>query len=548
MSSTVLTRALRVVVYVRVSSLGQRDRQTIEVQKATIPRAIAAMGWPDAIEWYIDDGLSAADGHIEDRPALMRLLADAEAKRFDIVAVVDIDRLTRSDDMLERATILGRLQRARVTIYETMDRQAHDLSTPGGQRSAQDKALGAAVDNSHRTKRCIDGMEEAIAQGRKGHGVTNYGIAYNRYTREWSIDPIEGPIMEEMFARAEAGETCFAIAMDLNERGIATGRLRPNGKPRKNRAAFWTAAKVRQLLHNPIYRGEWVARRDRNVIVKVPAIVSDARWYRVQDMLAVNARAGLRQTRNIYLCEWISRCGVCARRIGIQTAFKSAIHNRPAQYRCLSQRDAHNSERHHACGLPNRNVEPADERVWARLFQALTSQREELAEMYAARNKSAKQQLAQWQKDIETAEGILARLVRTEKTTAELFRKGKLSAVAFEGELDAIARERAFAQEQLEAAQQARAVGSRSDRQQQLDLKALQRAAREATPAQRQAIVRALVPGHDDYVLTFQPEFIRIRGAVWENTSTEVLAMSSARRKDRQYFSRPPLVILELVA
>lgn len=106
---------MRAAIYARVSSAAQRERDTIASQLRTLPEYVARKGWT-LVETYVDDGATARTGHLARRPALARLLADAAAKRYDVVVVVvDVDRLTRSDDHAERGAILGAFQRAGIT-------------------------------------------------------------------------------------------------------------------------------------------------------------------------------------------------------------------------------------------------------------------------------------------------------------------------------------------------------------------------------------------------------------------------------------------------
>jgi DNA invertase Pin-like site-specific DNA recombinase len=109
---------VRAVVYARVSSSAQRDRHTIASQVRTLPEWVAAQGWTlvRPADHYVDDGRTAKAGALHKREAFRRLLADAEARAFDVVVVVDFDRLTRSEDLEERGMVLGTFQRSCVRV------------------------------------------------------------------------------------------------------------------------------------------------------------------------------------------------------------------------------------------------------------------------------------------------------------------------------------------------------------------------------------------------------------------------------------------------
>lgn len=89
----------KVALYVRVSTTSQTtDNQTIELRDYC-----KRQGW-EIVKEYEDHAVSGAK---HDRPALDAMLADAKRGRFDIVAVIRIDRLARSvTHLLEILTLL----------------------------------------------------------------------------------------------------------------------------------------------------------------------------------------------------------------------------------------------------------------------------------------------------------------------------------------------------------------------------------------------------------------------------------------------------------
>ena len=55
----------------------------------------------------------------------------------------------------------------------------------------------------------------------------NHLYLYDRKTAEWSVDPELGPIVVEIFKRVSEGETCEAIARDLQARGVPRAKGTP---------------------------------------------------------------------------------------------------------------------------------------------------------------------------------------------------------------------------------------------------------------------------------------------------------------------------------
>lgn len=155
---------MRAAIYLRVSSDKQARAGSIESQRRDVPALCERNGWR-VMRTYVDDGASAATGNMANRPGLLSLLADAEARAFDVLAVYDLDRLTRAD-MLERSLILGTLQRAGVQVA-TVTGGILDLGSIAGELTAMVQSRGAADWLEKHKARIKAGKLTAIERGRK---------------------------------------------------------------------------------------------------------------------------------------------------------------------------------------------------------------------------------------------------------------------------------------------------------------------------------------------------------------------------------------------
>src|SRR4051812_48168256 len=297
---------MRAAAYARVSSAAQRDAHTIENQLRVLPGYVAAQGWTLA-GTYVDDGRSARAGKLDAREGYARLVRDVAAGLVDVVVVVDIDRLTRTDDMRERADILGGFQRAGVQIA-TPGGGLLDLRTMLGELYVTLHAIFAAEENRKRAERIKAGKLRAIAEGRKPAGPTPYGLRYARATGTWSVDPDRAAIVRDLYARVTAGESCLAIADDLDARSVPAPR------------GAWTRHAAWRLVRSRHPVGEWRADKRRRLTVAVPALVDEATWQAAQDALLRHGKRGLRRTRHVYLLEGLARCGACGSPIAIRSA------------------------------------------------------------------------------------------------------------------------------------------------------------------------------------------------------------------------------------
>src|SRR4051812_2882280 len=89
-----LNKPMRCAIYCRVSSDRQREKHTIDSQIRILPEYAKSRGWDLVGQPYIDDGFSGET--IEARPAFSRLLDDAAAGKFDVLLVIDDDRISRA--------------------------------------------------------------------------------------------------------------------------------------------------------------------------------------------------------------------------------------------------------------------------------------------------------------------------------------------------------------------------------------------------------------------------------------------------------------------
>lgn len=434
---------MRAAIYARVSSQAQRDRHTIENQLRELPAYVASQGWT-LVGTYVDDGRSAKTGKLDARDGFAQLLRDAEAKKFDALVVVAIDRLTRTDDMMERAAILGPFQRAGIDIV-TPSGGRLDLRTMLGEMYTMMQALVAAEENRIKGERIKAGKLRAIAEGRKPSGPTPYGLDYNRATGRWLVHPVTGPIVAEMFERVLAGESTGTISNDFIDREVA----RPRGR--------WTRERVWAILRSRHVVGEWTVDKRRKLVIAVPPIVSEETWQRVQDALKKHGKRGLRKTKHVYLLEGIARCGACGGAIHIRSAMNGRKQASPAAYVCRHRKfDIRGSER---CGAPIIPTATADARVWAKLSEMISNP--ELIDA-AISQRVADVAAQDWKADAEGYRRRLGRLDRAESAILARFRRGAVSEGALDVELDAINRDRTAIRAQLATAEQAVAAATAS--------------------------------------------------------------------------------------
>ena len=438
------SETLRAVGYCRVSSIAQRDRDTIASQIRTIPEFITAHGWKlvKSIDTYVDDGRTAKAGHLEARTGLAALLRDAALKLFDVVVVVDLDRLTRSEDIAERGMILGALQRANVRVASAMSGEVLDLSSSMGDLLAGLKGFFAAEDNRKRRERTLQGRISSVQRGHKPAGKLPYGLAYDKTTATWSLDPVKAPWVRQLIERVAAGESCRAVSDDFHKRGAP----RPRGE--------WNRSRAQRIVRSRYAVGEWLVDKHLKLTIAVPPIVDEDTWHRAQATMAVSGRRGLRKTKHDYLLESLGVCGECGAPMGIRSAVYDPRRNgrwSPAVYQCRGRRLFRKGGAQ--CTAKHVQTQDADDRVWNAISTQLADPK--LASRISGELEGRASEAEQWRKDAEGYRTHLARLERVEVAMLERYSDGDISDGAFKVECKRLRKERDVIKAQLATAERA---------------------------------------------------------------------------------------------
>lgn len=435
---------MRAVAYARVSSQMQRDRDTIASQLRVLPEFIARQGWTlvRPIETYVDDGRSAKAGNLGARLGLGALLRDAALGLFDVVVVVDVDRITRSEDLEERGMILGAFQRARVKLASATSGQVLDLSTSTGDLFTSLHAFFAAEWTRKHRERVTQGKITAIQRGRKPSGRAPYGLAYSRATGQWAIDHQRGPAVVEMFERVANGESCRAIADDFHARAIP----KPHGP--------WERHRISRIVRSRHVLGSWTVDKARNLTIAVPQIVDEDLWQRANNALDSSGTRGLRKTRYQYLLEGLAVCSQCGASMQIRSRVWDARRNgrhQPAAYICKARRMFRlGGDR---CGQPIVPTLVADEQAWRAIADELSDPT--LADAIAREITGQGEDAREWAADAEGYRQHLGRLERVESAVLDRYRRGLVSDAALDVELGRLAKERGGVRAQLATAERA---------------------------------------------------------------------------------------------
>lgn len=128
---------IRAAAYSRVSTLLGQDP---ELQLVTIREFCKARGI-DLVEEYVDLGISGAQ---ERRPALIKMMGDAQKRAFDVVIVAGLDRISRSTKHF--LSLFEDMRHYKVGLISL--REQLDFTTPTGMLVATILASVAQLERS----------------------------------------------------------------------------------------------------------------------------------------------------------------------------------------------------------------------------------------------------------------------------------------------------------------------------------------------------------------------------------------------------------------
>jgi len=402
----------RVALYARYSSDMQSDRSIDD--QARLCREEAARLGGAIVETYCDYAISGS--HLNSRPAMMQLLADAAEGRFDTVLAEALDRISR--DQADAATIRKRLDYAGVALVTVNEGPigALEIGLKGTMNQLFLEELGK------KTRRGLAGVvEDGRAVSKPAYGyrpVRRLGEDGEAVRGLREVDPAEAAVVLRIFGEYAAGKAPLEIARGLNRDGIKG----PSGKAWGVSTIAGSRKKGIGILNNELYVGKIVwnrqtwrkdpetgKRRSRMNPEKdwrrkdAPALrlVDQALWDRVKTVQEAAAREQApRAKRAKYLLSGLMHCGCCGGTI--TTIYKDYVG-------CANNRDRGTCDNNRRMrrpliearvleGLKRRLMEPERVKLFVRAYHA---ERDRLARTERTRGEDLRRDLAQTERRID---------------------------------------------------------------------------------------------------------------------------------------------------
>lgn len=306
---TVKHQKIRAALYVRVSTKDQAEGMSIPAQKRRLLETAAKKGWQIPEGCIYCEAVSAEA--LANRPVMLRVLREAESKKFDILLVADQFRLARNT--LDSLYIANQLQKFGARIW---------IEDKGAFVNIDDKTglfeftvMGAVgtYDRMAIKDRCKQGIHQARISGmaRLG-GPPPYG---------WRLElkiplPRKGPKYNIVVDEQEAGIVRdYLFGMPELSHGAIARMLNENGH-RSKTDGVWFASAVSGIRRNRLYCGEYEYKGKIYKAKNVPAIITKKKWLETYRALSTRARGSQfspKSTRN-YLLTGIAFCHYCGSR------------------------------------------------------------------------------------------------------------------------------------------------------------------------------------------------------------------------------------------
>jgi DNA invertase Pin-like site-specific DNA recombinase len=283
-------------IYARKSMKGDELEITVSRQKRLALDDCEKLGLkvsPENI--FVDNGVSAWKRNRK-RPGWDALMGKVRRGEIRHIVMYHEDRGMRQPRDLEELLIIAE-DRGIMLYGRANTRNLQDANDRYNLRIEVAHACRSSDDTSRRIKdQKQERAESGLPMGARAYGYTRNGM---------KTIPREAAIVREIFDRFGKGEKPYAIAVDLNKRGITTAK-----------GSAWTEAAIRRQLQNTRVAGIAVHRGQEIGTGKWPVIIARAQWDFTQELLTFRSSAaqGERAKRNAprtYILRGLVICGRC---------------------------------------------------------------------------------------------------------------------------------------------------------------------------------------------------------------------------------------------
>lgn len=311
------SKILKCAVYLRVSTHKEEQKSSLHYQKEMFIEYVNNNNWT-IYNFYVD----IDSGTKSKRPALIKLIEDAQAKKFDVMVAKELSRFARNIELAHKIKRVAQENNIHiVTLDNAINTLEDNISTFG--------IFAWLYENeSQATSRRIKYSKKKRAMN--GHFVGSYApYGYNCVNGKLVVrNDITPIIVKRIFQEYIKGNGFDSIARKLFYEDIAS----PSQIAKKsNSSNRWSGSSIRCILRNQHYTGSLVQSKTETINVTNTKrritthenliiienthepIISKEEFNLVQDLMSSRKRA--RPKQSIHLFTSVLHCADCGKRL-----------------------------------------------------------------------------------------------------------------------------------------------------------------------------------------------------------------------------------------
>ena len=239
---------MRAVIYARVSTEEQAQRELSIPSQIDICKKFATQNGYEVIDIFIDAGKS---GTTSEREAFQELIAQAKKKPppFNAILVYNYSRFSRNE--MDSIVYEELLERQNIKLISVTQPLPEDNAIRGLVRG-----IFRVIDNWYALNASQEARRGQIALIKQGYycgGTIPYGYTLETLEngrKKLVPDPKTAPVVQRIFEMVASQYSYNEIIAYLTQEGI---------KPPKG--MFWRKNTISNIIHSPVYKGDFVYGR-----------------------------------------------------------------------------------------------------------------------------------------------------------------------------------------------------------------------------------------------------------------------------------------------
>ena len=227
----------KAAIYARVSTEHEEQLSALENQKDWYKPILEQHPEWDIVEMYVDEGVTGTSA--KKRKNFMRMIADAERGKFDLILTREVSRFARNT--VDTLQYTRSLKAKGVEVYFIND----NIKTFDGDGELRLTIMATlAQDESRKTSVRVKAGQQTSMENGVIYGNGNI-LGYDRVGKEMVINPEQAKTVRMIYDWYLAGEGIRSIQFKLEQ----AGRLTAMGK------TTWHMTNISKILKNTFYCG-----------------------------------------------------------------------------------------------------------------------------------------------------------------------------------------------------------------------------------------------------------------------------------------------------